>query len=141
MSDRWLVLYDGECGLCKWLLAPLLRWDRDRRLQPIALRTQRAAELLADLSEQQRLGSWHLIAPDGRRYSAGAALAPLLRLLPGGSLPARIPAAAPEATERAYRWVADHRSELSKPIPATSKRRAAAYVSQREAASEAARSG
>ena len=163
--DRWLVLYDGDCGLCKWLLAGILRWDRRQRLQPLALQTERAAELLADLSPEQRLASWHLIAPTGerpeaapeaaaeteadaataaddseadsssaeeapaavaQRYSAGAALPPLLRLLPGGALPASALAAAPQLTERAYRWVAAHRSLLSKAIPAAWKRRAAA---------------
>ena len=141
--DRWLVLYDGDCGLCMWLLAGILRWDRRQRLQPVALQTDRAAELLADLSPEQRLASWHLIALTGERpeaaaeteaarYSAGAALPPILRLLPAGALPASALAATPELTERAYRWVAAHRNLLSKLIPAASKRKASAYVSRCE---------
>jgi predicted DCC family thiol-disulfide oxidoreductase YuxK len=164
--DRWLVLYDADCGFCKWLLAGILRWDRAQRLQPLALQTERATDLLADLSREQRLASWHLIAPtserleapaeteadaataaddseadsssdeeasaaDAERYSAGAALPPLLRLLPGGALPAGVLAAAPQLTERAYRWVAAHRSLLSKAIPAAWKRRAAARIAER----------
>ena len=167
--ERWLVLYDADCGLCNWLLAGLLSWDRAQRLQPVALQTERAAGLLAELNPEQRLASWHLIAPTGerpeaaaeteadaataaddseadsssaeeapaavaQRYSAGAALPPLLRLLPGGALPASALAAAPQLTEHAYRWVAAHRNLLSKAIPAASKRRASAFVSRRESA-------
>src|SRR5436190_19664464 len=87
-SGRWIVLYDDDCGFCKWLLALLLRWDRAGRLRPLALQRTEADELLAELTPEQRMASWHLIAPTGERRSAGAALAPLLRSLPGGRLPA-----------------------------------------------------
>ena len=67
------------------------------------------AHLLADMSEAERLGSWHLVGPDGEVTSAGAAAAPLARLLPGGRPLAALFDAFPGATERAYGWVADHR--------------------------------
>jgi predicted DCC family thiol-disulfide oxidoreductase YuxK len=54
---------------------------------------------------------------DGRRYSAGAALEPALRLLPGGRVPAALFARFPRVTERAYRWVADHRGTLGRFVP------------------------
>jgi predicted DCC family thiol-disulfide oxidoreductase YuxK len=129
-----LVVYDGDCGFCKWLLAALLRLDRDARLQPIALQRPEADELLADLEPAQRPASWHLIAPSGERQSGGAALPALLRLLPGGRLPAAAFARAPRLTDRAYRWVADHRSQLSKLVPSGAKRRAAERVRAREQA-------
>jgi predicted DCC family thiol-disulfide oxidoreductase YuxK len=66
---------------------------------------------------ERRESSWHLVTPDGAVTSAGAALAPLLRRLPGGSGPARLAERFPGATERAYRWVADHRSLLGRPLP------------------------
>jgi predicted DCC family thiol-disulfide oxidoreductase YuxK len=114
--SRWTVLYDSDCGFCRWSLARLLALDRNRRLHPIALGTPEANELLADLTPEQRAASWHLIAPDGRRASGGTAAAPLLRLLPAGNAPAAILEGMPRTTERAYRWVADHRSTLSKAI-------------------------
>ena len=80
---------------------------------------------------EDRAASWHLAAPDGRRWSAGYAAAPLLRLLSGGRLPAAVLAAAPELTDRAYRWVADHRSAFSKLIPERSKERADRLISSR----------
>ncbi len=128
----WTVLYDADCGLCKWLLAGLLRRDRERRLHPLALQRPEADALLHDLSPDERMASWHLISPTGERESAGAALPPLLRLLPGGDRPAAVFARFPRVTERAYRWVADHRSQLSKLVPADAKRRAARYVERRE---------
>jgi len=87
--------------------------------------------LLADIDPTERSASWHLISPDGRRSSSGAAAPELLALLPGGRLPAAILARAPRLTERAYRWVADHRSRLSRLIPARSKQRADGRIARR----------
>ena len=128
---RTLILYDAECGLCKWLLALLLRWDRRAELQPVPLQSPEADELLADMTEQRRMASWHVVAPGGERYSAGAAFPPLLRQLPGGRPPAAMCARFPRATERGYRWVADHRTLLGRLVPAGARRRAASRVSGR----------
>jgi predicted DCC family thiol-disulfide oxidoreductase YuxK len=127
-----IVLYDAECGLCKWLLAGLLRWDRNARLRPVALQRPEADELLADLAPADRMASWHLVSPSGTPHSAGAALPPLLKLLPGGRLPAAAFARFPKVTERGYRWVADHRSGLSKLVPSRAKQRASESVRRRE---------
>jgi predicted DCC family thiol-disulfide oxidoreductase YuxK len=130
---RWLVLYDGECGLCMWLLAILLRLDKRRRLRPAPLQGTEAERLLADLAPAERMASWHLISPAGARRSAGAALPALVRLLPCGGPPARALARMPHSTERGYRWVADHRAGLSRLLPAAAKRRAARHVRALEA--------
>lgn len=129
---RWVVLYDAHCGLCKWLLALLLRWDRAERLRPLALQRPEAEELLADLEPERRAASWHLISPDGVRASAGEAAAPLLSLLPGGRLPAALLASRPRQTEWGYAWVAAHRSALSKLLPARAKLRASERIRARE---------
>ena len=106
-DGRWLVLYDADCGVCNWLLSGLLRWDRARRLRPLALQRPEAAELLADLPAE-RVASWHLVSPDGGRRSGGAALPELLRTLPAGRVPRRASPAS-HVTDRGYRWVAAHR--------------------------------
>jgi len=131
-NPPWLVLYDGDCGLCKWLLAWLLRWDRERRLRPVALQRPEADALLVDLASAERMASWHLVSPDGTRVSAGAALPSLLRLLPGGRLPAAILGRFPRLTNTGYRWVATHRIGISRFVPRRSKRRAAERVRERE---------
>lgn len=125
--------------MCKWLLAGLLRWDRAGRLRPVALQGEEAKALLADLDPEQRMASWHLVAPGGERLSGGAALPSLLRLLPGGSVPAAAFSRFPGLTERGYRWVAAHRSSLSRLVPRGAKRRAAKRVAARESASRRGR--
>ena len=128
-----MLLFDAECNFCAWSVAPLLRWDRARRLRPVAIQSDEGRRLLADMPPDERLASWHLVGPDGRRHSAGAAFPHLFRLLPGGRPIAVLTAAAPRLFERAYRWVADHRSGLSDLVPAGSKRRAWRRVTERGA--------
>jgi predicted DCC family thiol-disulfide oxidoreductase YuxK len=130
-NPRWTILYDADCGFCRTALAAILSADRDRRLRPLALGTPEAHRLLHDLTTVQREASWHLVSPDGHRESAGAAGAPLLRLLPGGALPAAALDKAPGLTERAYEWVADHRSTLSRALPSSVKRRATRLIRRR----------
>ncbi|HWF25271.1 MAG TPA: DCC1-like thiol-disulfide oxidoreductase family protein [Solirubrobacteraceae bacterium] len=113
----WTLLYDADCGFCRVALAGLLAVDVGARIRPVALQTPEAAALLDDLDPAARADSWHLISPEGDRYSAGAGGPPLLRLLPGGSVPAAALAAAPGPTEHAYRWVSEHRSTLSRLLP------------------------
>jgi predicted DCC family thiol-disulfide oxidoreductase YuxK len=130
-APTWTVLYDADCGICRTLLAGLLRWDWNRRLRPLALQAAESDRLLADLAPAERMASWHLISPSSERWSAGAALPPLLRLLPGGRAPAAAFARFPAATEHGYRWVADHRSDLARLLPAALKRRADRYLAAR----------
>jgi predicted DCC family thiol-disulfide oxidoreductase YuxK len=132
-AGDWTVIYDGDCGVCKTLLALLLRADRNRRLTPLALGTPAADALLHDLTPERRNASWHLIDPAGNRTSAGAAAPPLLRLLPGGAIPANVLARFPRQTERAYRAVADNRAAIGRWIPSRVKRRATETVGHRGA--------
>jgi predicted DCC family thiol-disulfide oxidoreductase YuxK len=130
-----IVIYDGDCGFCRWCLAVLLRADRDGALRPLPLGSAGADDLLADLSPEERVASWHLIldpeetqaarvadASGPTRFSAGAALAPALSLLRDGRIPAALFARFPRATERGYRWVADHRGLLGRFVPARARR-------------------
>jgi predicted DCC family thiol-disulfide oxidoreductase YuxK len=130
--NAWIVLYDRDCGFCRWSLGQVLALDRDGRLAPLALGTPEADALLADLTPEQRGASWHLVAPDGRRWSAGTAVPQLLRLLRGGGVPAAALARAPQLTERAYRWVADHRSTFGRLIGERPKARADDRIARAE---------
>jgi predicted DCC family thiol-disulfide oxidoreductase YuxK len=173
------VIYDDDCGFCRWTLAVLLSLDRPRAirsrgergrpsppgwrlrwgrsaapgaLRPLPLGTEEADRLLADLSVAERNASWHLVIdpnapaevetrilsrpappsrvhpsaadsrPEPARFSAGAALAPAVALLPGGRLPAAVLARVPDPTERAYRWVADHRGLLGRFVSGRARR-------------------
>jgi predicted DCC family thiol-disulfide oxidoreductase YuxK len=130
-DPSWILVYDGDCGFCRTALAAILSADRDRRLRPLALGTPEADRLLHDLTTEQREASWHLVSPGGHRESAGAAGAPLLRLLPGGRAPAATLDKAPDLTQRAYEWVAGHRSTFSRLLPSSVKRRATRLIARR----------
>ena len=106
------VLYDRDCGFCKWSLDKILAWDRRHRLNPIAIQSEDGRRLLAPIPPERRLDSWHLVV-DGQVQSAGAAIPPLFDALPGGRPLAALFRISPRATERAYRWVADHRDQLA----------------------------
>jgi predicted DCC family thiol-disulfide oxidoreductase YuxK len=111
---RAAILYDADCGFCKWATAKVLAWDRDHRLRPVALQDPEAGALLEGMDKEQMLDSWHLVSPEGEVYSAGNGLPPLLRLLPGGRWPAAAAAALPRLTELLYRLVSARRAALSR---------------------------
>jgi predicted DCC family thiol-disulfide oxidoreductase YuxK len=138
LTARHEILYDPDCGFCRVCVAVVLKWDRARRLRPVALTSSEGKELLAGMPESERMASWHLISPswwvfgaDGatnthhldpegapnETRSAGAAFSPLFRLLPGGAAFARLTDRFPAAAERGYRWVADRRSTFGQAIP------------------------
>jgi predicted DCC family thiol-disulfide oxidoreductase YuxK len=112
--ERHVVLYDEDCGFCRWSLDHLLRWDRRARLRAAPIQGEEGGRLLADLSERDRLGSWHLITPDGGRYSGGAATGPLARLLPAGTPVGFLAETFPRSTDRFYRWVTRNRDTLGR---------------------------
>jgi predicted DCC family thiol-disulfide oxidoreductase YuxK len=111
-AARSVLLYDADCSFCRWSLDKILAWDRTQRLRPVPIQSEEGSRLLAPIARDARLDSWHLVGPDGRVFSAGAAAPPLARLLPGGRPLAVVFAAFPGATERAYQLVARHRDDL-----------------------------
>jgi predicted DCC family thiol-disulfide oxidoreductase YuxK len=106
------LLYDADCGFCRWSVAKVQMWDRSDRLRPLPLQAAEADRLLGGMDEASKMASWHLVTLDGDVYSAGAAVSPLARLLPGGRPIAAIASAFPRSTDLAYRWVARHRDRL-----------------------------
>ena len=128
VADRAILLYDSDCGFCRWCVGRALAWDRRRRLLPVAIQDPDADRFLAGLGYEDRMRSWHLVDPGGRRHSAGAAFAPVLRLLPGGSPLAAIAARFPRAVEAAYFAVARSRALLGRFVPERAKDRADARI-------------
>ena len=108
------LLYDRDCGFCKWSLNRVLAWDRQRRLRPVAIQSEEGERLLAAVEPARRLESWHLVLPGGEVRSGGAAFEPLGRLLPGGSPLALFARTFPGLTDRLYRYVAGHRSRWAR---------------------------
>lgn len=142
MDARAVVLYDAECGFCRWALGVLLRWDRRGRLRPMALQSAEAGRLLRGTSVEERMGSLHVVEGGvggaagvgdaaGDVASAGAALVALARVLPGGAVLAAVGERAPGAVELGYRLVAGHRSGLGRLVTAGARRRADAVIARR----------
>jgi hypothetical protein len=77
------------------------------------------------------MASWHLVLPGGEVRSAGAAFAPLFRMLPGGRPPALLAGAMPRTMERAYRFVARHRDRLGPLVSSRARARADRLIEQR----------
>lgn len=136
MRQPGRILYDAECRFCRWALAWVLRWDRRGGLVPVALHEGEAGALLTGMPEAERAASWHLVDANGRVTSAGAAIAPLLRLLPGGPPLAAALERLPAATERGYRFVADHRAAFARPLTDPAIARADRVISARRPAPE-----
>jgi len=107
------ILYDADCGFCRWSADMILAWDVHRRLRPVALQDPEADRLLAGMDRAHRMASWHLVTPNGRFFSAGAAVPELMRLLPGGLPLAFLAGLAPGPTEATYRFVSNHRDRLA----------------------------
>jgi predicted DCC family thiol-disulfide oxidoreductase YuxK len=130
--DDLIVLYDGDCGFCSVMMAILLSWDRANRIGPVSIQSARGAELLSDLTGQDRLTSWHLIDASATRYSGGEAIPVVLDPLPGGALIARAAARFPSVTSRVYEWIADHRVLLGRGFKARPRAWAARVIADRE---------
>jgi predicted DCC family thiol-disulfide oxidoreductase YuxK len=145
------ILYDPDCGFCRVCVAAVLRWDRGHRLRPVSLKSTEAETLLEGMPEDEQMASWHLLKSGwwgivaenatnthhlagrgGAVWSGGAAFSPLFRLLPGGAPLARLADRFPDASEVAYRWVADHRSAFGRPLPAALRRWADGVISESE---------
>ena len=129
--SRVILIYDSDCGFCRWCLGKVLAWDRRRAVRPVALGTEEATRLLGDMPAAERYSSWHLVEEGGAVRSAGAWFQPLLRLLPGGSPLAALAGRFPSATERAYRTVSGNRGIFGKLVTDGAKRRADARIGER----------
>ena len=109
--DPTIVLYDEDCGFCRWTADKLRGWDRRRRLTFAPIQSSRGQALLAAVPPEVRLDQAHVVTA-GRVRSGGAAVAPVLRELPGGRPLAVVAEAMPRITDRAYRWTARRRTWL-----------------------------
>lgn len=130
-GDRAIVLYDGNCNLCKTIATTLLAWDRKRGTLLVSpIQSPAGDRVLGDLPDDVRLSSFHFIDTDGTRYSGGIALAPMFDRLPAGHPIALALRSAPGPVDSAYEFIATNRQQISKFIPAAIKRRARARLDE-----------
>jgi predicted DCC family thiol-disulfide oxidoreductase YuxK len=114
--ERPTLIYDGECGLCRQIVARVAEWDRHRRLVLVPFQDEaRVARLGVPLAALA--AAMHLLLPDGRVLAGADAVPELLRLLPGKRWLAAgfaVPGVLPVA-RRVYAWVARRRHCLVRP--------------------------
>jgi predicted DCC family thiol-disulfide oxidoreductase YuxK len=129
------LLYDADCGFCRWSVVQLLAWDgRGRRLlEPVAIQSVRGAQLLATVPEADRLKTAHVVGPDGTVYSGGDAAAVVADLLPAGAPLAFVARLVPWLVRGGYGVIAGNRIRISRLVPASAKRRADTALAAREA--------
>ena len=111
---RSILIYDEDCGFCRWSADRIRAWDRRGVLRFEPLQSAWTARLLRAVPLERRAASWHLVEPDGRVWSGGAAVPRLMRTLPAGAPIAMLAEMAPGATDRIYAAVARRRAVLGR---------------------------
>ncbi len=117
MAGSTLLFYDANCGVCSFLRAWVHRLDRTHRVRSIPIESPQAGPYLGDMKETERLGSMHVVGPDGRRESKGLALLRLVEALPMGRGVAgllRGRGQGRQAAERVYEALVELREALAR---------------------------
>jgi predicted DCC family thiol-disulfide oxidoreductase YuxK len=128
-----MILYDLDCGFCRWSVAQLLRLDARRELRPVAIQSDEGQELLAGVPAQLRLKTAHAVAEDGTVVSGGDAFAMVADRLRFGAPFALVARAAPGPVRLGYRLIAGNRSTVSRLVPASRKAAADRALAARQA--------
>ena len=113
LRERWVILWDGDCGFCRRSVMWTLRHVPAERVTAVPYQQATAwlPPAVLDASPRQA----HLRAPDGRYWGGGAVGVPLLRLAGHpwfAALLARTPLRYPLLW--GYRWVTRHRAALGR---------------------------
>lgn len=125
---RLTLLYDADCGFCRWSVAQLLRLDRRAVVQAEPIQGPEGQRLLAGLPSEDRLASAHVVTPDGRVFSGGDGFPPLLDALGGAPGAVALAGRLRGPLRWGYRQVAEHRSAFGRLVSDRRRRRADATI-------------
>jgi predicted DCC family thiol-disulfide oxidoreductase YuxK len=139
LDDGAIVLYDRDCGFCRWTLAQLLNWDREKRLRPVAIQSDEGQRLLAGVPAEDRLASWHLVEPGGEVKSAEAGFPGLFGRLPAGAPVAWLTKLLQTPSGAGYRLLVANRTRLGRRISRERRDRATRALDAHAAAALARR--
>lgn len=106
-----MVVFDGECGLCRRWIRRLEAWDRNGALETVPFQDPAVKTRFPWIPPEAFREAVQVVAPDGRTWSGAGAAERLASILPGGGILARIfrlPLARPIA-DRVYAWIAARR--------------------------------
>lgn len=133
---RARLLYDRDCGFCRWSVAAVLKRDRGGRLRPVGIQTDEGAKLLSEMPAARRLASWHLVTEQGELVSGADALRPLLDRLDRPLL-VRLVEAFPGPMRLGYELLAGSRGALGRLVSTAAGQRADAIITVRAEAAVA----
>jgi predicted DCC family thiol-disulfide oxidoreductase YuxK len=119
-----IVLYDADCGFCRWAMAWAMRRDHRHVLVAVPIQSPLGSELLVDVAPSERLRSAHVVRDDGCRRSGGAAAADVLSVLPPTRMLGRLARGLPGATALLYGVVAARRKSFGRLVGREARRRA-----------------
>jgi predicted DCC family thiol-disulfide oxidoreductase YuxK len=119
------VLYDSECGFCRWSVVQAAR--RAPSLLPVAIQSDEGQRLLEPVATDKRLASAHTVGFGGV-HSGGDALIDVLGEIPRAKLIYKAARGMPALTRFLYKLVAGRRTLLSRFVPARSKAAADEYL-------------
>jgi predicted DCC family thiol-disulfide oxidoreductase YuxK len=119
-----IVLYDADCGFCRWAMAWAVRHDREQVLVTAPIQSPLGSELLADIALAERLRAAHVVSDDGHRASGGDAAAEVLSALPATRALGRLARGLPGTTALLYNVVAAQRKSFGRLVGNAARRRA-----------------
>ena len=130
-ASRPAILFDSDCGFCRWTLGWVLRWDRARRLRPVEIQAPEGA----GPAGTRRPGRAPALLAPGRGHRRGALggrglSRALLRSSRELRRSARLARRAPGHPAR-LRARRGNRSTLGRLVTAGAKRRADALIAAR----------
>lgn len=129
--ERHFVLYDEDCGFCRWSVVQLLGRDRTDALRPVAIQSDEGQALLSAVPEAERLRSAHAVDRAGRVHSGGDAVSVVAAALPSGAPLAWVARRLPLPMRVAYRAVAANRLRLGRLVSSGRRARADAVLARR----------
>ena len=110
-GTRHVVVFDGECGLCRRWIRRLEAWDRNGALETVPFQDPAVRARFPWIPPEAFAEAVQVVAPDGGTWSGAGAAERLAAILPGGMLLSwvfRLPLARPVA-DRVYAWIAARR--------------------------------
>ncbi|MBA2763784.1 MAG: DUF393 domain-containing protein [Thermoleophilaceae bacterium] len=129
--ESLILVYDADCGFCRWSVATLLDRDELGALEPMTIGEADSRGLLDSIDPADRARSAHVVMPDGQVLSGGSAVPALAARLPGAVPIRALARVAPRLVDVAYRTIAANRMRISRLVPAGAKRRADLRLAER----------
>jgi predicted DCC family thiol-disulfide oxidoreductase YuxK len=119
-----IVLYDADCGFCRWATAWAVERDHRHVLVTVPIQSPLGCELLTDVSPTERVRWAHVVRDDGARRSGGAAAADVLSVLGPTRVLGRLAQRLPRTASLLYGAVAARRKSFGRLVGREARRRA-----------------